>query len=144
MSLTDIFLIVAASAAGWSSLGLSIVVLHHMDIRHGKVPTAAGWLSVAFAGGWLGLIPGITYQAPHWAIVILATALAVMGWLNARILIRQASIIPRRNRWPTGLSVAVAAGAAATVPSFADSAREHQVMRQADPPKAERRAADVT
>ena len=69
MTPAELLLTVTASAAGWAIFVLGLLVLHAMDLRHGRWFTAASWLGTTLAGVWLAVVPGWTHEPPAWPLV---------------------------------------------------------------------------
>jgi hypothetical protein len=117
----------AAGAAGAAIFSLAVLVLYCMDLRDGRWMVASGWVSAAFAGAYVAVVPLAQGVAPHWSVVALSISLAVCGWLNVKTLLRQATT---RSPWPRAATFAGAGAMAGAVALLtpANAAREREMQ----------------
>lgn len=144
MNLLQTIQTLASSAAGLAIVGLSIVVLHHIDLRHGRLFTASSWVLCAYAGGWIALVPWLQGQALPLTWASLAVLLSIAGWFSRAEVIWMASRPTERStRWAAIAAVFLASSAAAFVPSLTWPGKAEEAIRPSSPPPLETHHAKV-
>lgn len=119
MTLFNLLVLLAASAAGWAIFTAGLLVLRCMSVRRGCVFTAIAWLGTTFAGAWLGFVPAYQQEVVHWQIAVLAVSMSVLVWRNLPEIIGQATAPRGRRASLATMTALFVAGCTAPAPAIA-------------------------